>query len=891
MLIQLFTGLRGKMLLIVAIGMLLIFALIYFAAHVVLLESYTQLEEENALIQVSSAASLLKEQSLQLDNANTDYAHWDLMYQYAIDHNEEFTSSSVNNGTFVSLKINALFIIDSSGKTLNEKPIAIADSLIRATSLGGLMLDIKRKNTSGLLSTPEGIYIVSSVGISNTAVNKPSNGTIIMARLLDSSVLLHLNQILKTEVSLDPIQAKKLAEIAPELAKDGVAVKPLNDMQIAGFVALDDIGGNNKLILSTIGDRKIYQQGKASLNFIIWSLGLIGLILAVFSWLFDKLLLKRLQRLNSNVKKIGESTARNSRLEEQDGDDEINNLAHGINGMLHRIDESQQALEFEKERAEITLAGIADAVITSNNKGELTYMNAAAEQLSGMTLTEVNGKPLQNIFYLMSVDESISIESSWLTDLVNSVDEVSLKRADGQTFVLTKSASPLYDKDMMLYSTVTVLHDVSILRKLSTQISYQARHDQLTGLVNRYEFERRLQEAIDDSATEGSINCLAYFDLDRFKIVNDTSGHNAGDILLQQLASLLKQKVRSTDTLARLGGDEFALLLNGCDIDKAYQIIENLLQVVQDYRFTAEDKIYTIGASFGLTKISINETLTLSELFSTVDSACYAAKNAGGNRIHVYNYNDDTLKLRTSQQNWVARIQMALEKNQFVLYAQTFKGLTAHTEAHCELLIRLHGNDDKLHPPSAFLPAAERYRLMPQIDRWVINEALSIMARKGNAFKTVCAINLSGQSLSDEGLLKYIINKINYFNIKPDRLCFEITETAVISNIEQARKLMRDLRALGCRFSLDDFGSGMSSFAYLKNLEVDFLKIDGMFIQTLANNPINRAMAESINHIGHVMGLQTIAEFVETDEIIAELKKMGVDYAQGYGVAMPEPFE
>jgi diguanylate cyclase (GGDEF)-like protein len=491
----------------------------------------------------------------------------------------------------------------------------------------------------------------------------------------------------------------------------------------------------------------------------------------------------------------------------------------------------------------------------------------------------------------LAEDRITAVDSEWLTDSYSSQEEVVLKRADGEEFVIRKSASPLYDSDGHTFATVTVLHDVTMLRRLSNQLSFQARHDQLTGLINRYEFDRKTQVAIDDAATENRTHCLAYIDLDQFKIVNDTCGHMAGDVLLKQLSNHIKAKVRSSDTLARLGGDEFALLLMGCDLVKAQEIIEVLLQVVREYRFTFDDKVFKIGASVGITEISPHHNLNLSELLSTVDSACYTAKKEGGNRIHIYRSDDTDIKEHNNQLEWVSRIHLGLEKKQFVLYIQRMASLSEGAELHCELLIRMQSLDGSYYPPGYFLPAAERYHLMPKIDRWVVGEALAIIARKGPSFPYVCAINLSGQTLSEEGFLEYVVEQIKLHKVDTRRICFEITETSVIANLNKARQFMHALRDIGCRFSLDDFGSGLSSFAYLKNLEVDYLKIDGMFVKAIVNNKIDRAMVESINNVGHVMGLHTIAEYAENDEIINMLKEIGVDYAQGYGVAKPELFE
>ena len=348
--------------------------------------------------------------------------------------------------------------------------------------------------------------------------------------------------------------------------------------------------------------------------------------------------------------------------------------------------------------------------------------------------------------------------------------------------------------------------------------------------------------------------------------------------------------MRSADTLARLGGDEFAVLLMGCSLDKAQFLVNDILALIRDYRFSYDNKVFAVGASIGLTEVSYKQSLTLDELFAVADAACYKAKNSGGNLIQQYIPKNCQLKAHSQQFEWLSRINLGLENNQFVLYMQPIQSL-AGNEPHCEILVRMKGDGDQIYPPGVFLPVAERYKLMPKVDRWVVAQTFSILAGKGDDFPYLCAINLSGQTLSDVSFLAFVIDQLNRHEINPHRICFEITETAVISNLDKARHFMRSLREIGCRFSLDDFGSGLSSFAYLKNLEVDFLKIDGMFVKAIVNNRIDRAMVESINNVGHVMGLHTIAEFAENDEIIDMLKEIGVDYAQGYGVARPELFQ
>lgn len=900
-----FTSLRTKLVIMVAMGMLALFATQFTAARTLLFKGYSQLELDKTLIQIGSAVSLLQEQSQQLDGIVSDWAQWDDTYQHIITPDPAYIKSNYGPDTFRHLNINAIILVNLEGDVLFEngfdagsgQPWPIPKMIKQAAAKGGALLGSTSGDghVSGLFWTAEGIFFISAFDVLPSNGQGSANGRLIMARCINQTLMQHIEKILDAHITIETLasqdlSADRIAAVTQIRNQGGMAVTPLQDQEVAGYALMENIGGSDPLVVRTVGDRRIFEQGKFGLHFLLWSMVLITLLLVVFSWLLHKLVLSRLTRLSENVKCIGDSPAP-ARLQELSGNDELSSLAHGINGMLERLEQAQYALHFEKERAQATLAAIADAVITSDADRRITYMNKAAEYLTGVDLCEAKGKTLQSLFSLISEDKSAPIDSSWLIDPVNDFDEAVLNRTDGQDFVIRKSTASLRDPSGSYFGAVTVLHDVTAIRSLSKQLIFQARHDALTGLINRYEFDRIAQNAIEDISTEKPTHCLAYIDLDQFKVVNDTCGHMAGDMLLRQIASQLKDKMRGSDTLARLGGDEFAVLLTGCDLDKGYKVIMGLLQVVQGYRFTYDDKVFKIGASIGLTEITPYYSRTLSELLSTVDSACYAAKEEGGNRIHVFRPDDKDFKRHNCQLDWLSRIHQGLEKKQLVLYVQHMETLKVGAEQHCELLVRMQDDNGTLYPPGHFLPVAERYHLMPLIDRWVIREALSIIARKGANFTDICAINLSGQTLSSEGFLEYVIDLIKTSNVAPQRLCFEITETAVIANLDKARQFMRVLRQMGCRFSLDDFGSGLSSFAYLKNLDVDFLKIDGLFVKAIVNNKIDRAMVESINHVGHVMGLQNIAEFAENDDIINILKEIGVDYAQGYGVCKPELFQ
>ncbi len=465
-------------------------------------------------------------------------------------------------------------------------------------------------------------------------------------------------------------------------------------------------------------------------------------------------------------------------------------------------------------------------------------------------------------------------------------------RKDGSIVTLQNFVRVInWEGEQAIQSTVI---DVSEARSLSEQLAHQASHDALTGLFNRRAFERRLQQLLETARTEKIEHVLCYLDLDQFKVINDTCGHTAGDELLRQLGGWLAHQVRGPDTLARLGGDEFGILLERCTVAQAARVTAAVQKAIEGFRFQWSEKSFSIGASIGV--VSINEASEdMAGVLRMADAACYAAKDAGRNRVHVYREDDTELAKRRGEMHWVAVINQALEEDRFLLHCQAFVPLAggADQSEGYELLIRMEDEDGRVVAPGAFLPAAERYNLATKLDRWVVRKAFEWLRRHPQHLERVlvCSINLSGNSLGDDEFLEFVIRQLDESEIPPAKICFEITETAAIANLTSATHLIKALKELGCRFALDDFGSGLSSFAYLKNLPVDFLKIDGMFVKDMVDDPIDFAMVKAINDMGHVMGKKTIAEFVENDAILARLRALGVDYAQGYGVGVPLSIE
>jgi len=572
----------------------------------------------------------------------------------------------------------------------------------------------------------------------------------------------------------------------------------------------------------------------------------------------------------------------------------------GFIGILRDIDERKR-YEFElmeaKERALVTLESIGDAVITTDKEGFVQYLNPVAETLTGWSTEEAYNKPLPEVFDIYNEKTNKPVENPVIrclrdNTIIGLANHTILINRNGIRSAIEDSAAPIRDKQGNILGVILVFHDVSKARKMSEQLSWQASHDSLTGLINRLEFEVRLEKTLVDQDIETQ-NALLYVDLDQFKVVNDTCGHVAGDELLKQLSTLLKKHIRDIDTLSRLGGDEFGILLQQCPAQRANEIAEAIISDLNQFRFSWLDKAFSIGASIGLVPFSNHNNETITSLMTAADVACYAAKDAGRNRIHIYKIDDDELVQRHGEMQWVSQIQLALENNNFELYCQPIVS-TAENQSephHYEILIRMRNVENKFFSPMSFLPAAERYNLMPEIDRWVITNVIDQVTKYPLTQGTMIAINLSGNSLSDKNLLNFIISKIQQSSINAEQFCFEITETAAISNLSQASAFISILRKIGCKFSLDDFGSGLSSFTYLKNLKVDYLKIDGAFVKDMINDPIDRSMVEAINQIGHVMNIKTIAEFVEDRATFDALRNIGIDYAQGYYFSKPFPFE
>lgn len=561
-------------------------------------------------------------------------------------------------------------------------------------------------------------------------------------------------------------------------------------------------------------------------------------------------------------------------------------------GVFDDFTDKQQATEMLTKLSRVVDCSPHSVLITDVN-GVIEYVNPTFSSMTEYSAEEVLGqRAVHYQFSSLPFDEyrnlisSIRAGKEWSGVLEHTTKQ-------GEKYWAQTYIAPISDDSGVVTHFVGIQEDVTDAKEASEKLNYQASHDELTGLINRYSFERKLQSAIASAKQENAEHALCFLDLDQFKIINDTCGHIAGDELLRQLGAGLSNNIRQSDTLARLGGDEFAILLEYCNAHQALKMANAIREYIEDFQFAWQEHVFNVGVSIGVTKIN-QKTANATEALIHADSACYAAKDLGRNRVHVYATDDQQLTKRDGEFRWVQKINEALLDDRFILFAQPIQPVNTLNKGNIfEILVRYQGDNGEVIPPGAFLPAAERYNLSGRVDRWVVDNSIAWLMRNSEHLGELdhIAINLSGNSLGEDAMLGHIIKEIQNSGVPANKIQFEITETAAIANLIDAQMFISTLRDFGCAFALDDFGSGLSSFGYLKNLPVDTLKIDGMFVKDILDDEIDAAMVKSINDIGHVMGKKTVAEFVENQQIVERLQKIGVDYVQGYHIGKPVPLE
>jgi diguanylate cyclase (GGDEF)-like protein/PAS domain S-box-containing protein len=549
-----------------------------------------------------------------------------------------------------------------------------------------------------------------------------------------------------------------------------------------------------------------------------------------------------------------------------------------------------------KQQAQITLESIGEGVITTDTQGVIDYLNGAAEKLTGVLREQALGRRLNEL--MTFVDEADRKDlgdpvARCLADRrrVGLGRRALLVSTDGSREVSVElAASPIIGPGEIVAGAVVIMHDVSEIRGLTQRISYQAAHDALTGLVNRAEFERRLEASLEKGRADGVGHVLCYMDLDRFKAVNDTCGHLAGDNLLREVATLVRDQVRDSDVVARLGGDEFAMLLIGCPLEKARQIADDVCAAVRDYRFVWQDKTFTIGISIGLVETG-RDPVGIKDLLAAADSACYVAKQQGRGRVHVYSARDEMTARQRGDIQWLRLLQTALREGRFEIYTQPIIATAGRVKRGpaAEVLLRLADDDGRLVQPRQFLQAAERYQLMPAIDRWVVQTTLAAIGHGAIRLpdERSCTINLSGQSLAEPGFLEFVVESLDHSQVPPGRVAFEIAEGEVVERVELARRFIGVLHGMGCQFGIDDFGHGVGSFTTLRDLTIDYLKIDGAYTRDLRPANLNYQVVQAIMGLARLQGFKVVAEQVEAAADFEALRALGVDFIQGYFVERP----
>lgn len=574
-------------------------------------------------------------------------------------------------------------------------------------------------------------------------------------------------------------------------------------------------------------------------------------------------------------------------------EDEIGILVDAFNAMLETIEGKNKSLLDLKNNYQALYDNNPTMVFDLNLQGQILSVNQFGAKQIGLSVDDLRGVSILDFTH----PDDIAGSQAFFEQCVSYPHQVHKQEkrfiCDNGDVIWVRETARLVNARHQNKHLLSVCEDITETRRLADKIAYQASHDELTGLTNRRQFDIYVQDLVTLAKTDKSSHIMCYLDLDQFKVVNDTCGHLAGDELLRQLGELLRQHVRKTDVLARLGGDEFGILMAYCTKEQALITGDKLRNAIADFQFGWENRSFSISVSIGIAPID-HTCGNAVEILKEADAACYAAKEKGRNRVHIFSSTDEELAERQGEMQWVEKIRIGIEENRFQLYGQLIVPTDAREEGlHFETLLRYRDEHGNIIPPGAFLPAAERYNMAPALDRWVISKLFEYLRTESGFIDRLelCSVNMSGLSLSDENMLDFISEQFLKWQIPTHKICFEITETAAISNLSFAKHFIETLRTKGCLFSLDDFGSGLSSFAYLKNLPVDFLKIDGLFVKDILEDKIDWTMVKAINEVGHVMNKKTIAEFVENQQIFDLLTTLGVNYAQGYGIAKPVPLK
>ncbi|MEX0619248.1 MAG: EAL domain-containing protein [Pseudohongiellaceae bacterium] len=905
--------LRRKVLVHILAIMALTLCLFVFLSFLIL-RVYYDLESRQSLLDQERVENALRKEIVELRQIGMEWGEAGMLYalmhapydaQPFLDGALEVIAGSFNidKSALFSTDGNLIGARGTAPEGRGDLRLSESDSFLRAVFED----DTLRQHASasrfaaGFALLDGRIHLIIAQPVVENVDATVSGGSLVLGSEFDSGDMATLSDTMRQSMDVIPwgdfSANPENSELAERLLNQGqeLVLDPVSFTEMNGYTLFPDYRGDVAFVVKTTSQRINLRQAWRS----IWINGtvliaLFVLLIVYLLYFFDRNVLKRLQVISQSVIKL----VKNEALEERllvSGNDEFTDFTVAFNGVLDSLEDTQNTLKHEREKAVTTLASIGDAVITISTAGEVEYMNPVAEKLTRWSIAEARGKSLEQVF--SPTDHEGKLSLSLVQQCIKSDGGLSesdsnyLRDKYGKEIAIESIASPIRDADGETRGVVLVFRDVSEARDLQKTLAYQASHDTLTGLPNRREFERKLGLITSASRQTDKENHLLFIDLDRFKLVNDNCGHVTGDSVLVEIADIIKGHVRGDDMVARIGGDEFGILLVACNDVDAVKIAETIRESVSEYRFQSQGMYFTFGASVGVLNLSRHSEFGDGSALSAADSACMVAKNSGRNRIHVHKPEDDQ-ELEQRQNLWITRINEALENDRFLLFGQQIMDISGdeNVVTGYELLLRLQNSDGTLVSPGLFIPAAERYGLMVDIDKlvfgkfchWLFSNPLMLESDK------VFFLNLSGQSLGDETFAASLIRLLDESGIPPGKICFEITETAAIRSLSNARSFMDQLREKGCQLALDDFGSGLSSFAYLKQLPVDLVKIDGAFIKSMASSSMDRALVASMNDIAHIRGLKTIAEYVEDSAILQSVREMGIDYAQGYFLHSPQ---
>ncbi len=914
-------GLRIKTLLVVGITVAGLLALLFVTVRPTLLWEFEQLERTAAAGDAVRAANALNDDVRQLDRIASDLAPRDDTYRFMRDRDPAFVESSLAEESLVSLGVNALLLLDQSGGLVRADFIDL-DLGVRSTVDTDVVRAVlaarslrrpqdPRGNVYGLLAGPRWPMLVAARSVTSSDMYSPPNGTLVLIRYLDQIEEERLAAVTGLSIASFPVHDRPLPEdvrrARTALEQTGtVWVQPLSSDRLGAYAEIAGIDGAPAIILRADLPRDIYWQGRSAGFDLGVSLVILGMAAtASVFFVIDRGVLARLSTLSRQVARIGATSDASARVTLR-GADELSELAGGVNGMLsalessegevrrardeleRRVEERTERLGASEARYRLLIERMADAVFSVDLEGAIAFVNERAAELTGLPADRLEGVPFRDLLTPSSVQEydrvmRVEVDPSDTFEL-----EARLARNGGRDapFVELRGAWLVNDAGV-LSGAQWIVRDIAERKRFEDQLVHMASHDHLTGLYNRRFFESALERELAEVRRKGGVGAVLWLDVDDFKDVNDSLGHRAGDEVLVEIAEQLRKQVRESNVLCRLGGDEFAVLLSDVDRTEAEAAAARVLTAINSHTFYVDSHAVRVTASIGLVAYP-EQGSTGEDLLANADVAMYLAKESGRSRVHVHQSDENSREDVRSRFEWSERIAAALREDRFLVYAQPVTDLRSGSVHRLELLIRMLGDGDEIIPPAEFLAAAERLGLVRDIDRWMVRQAVDVLGRnRDNGLEL--EVNLSGKAFGDPELLSRVESSLRAARVRPARLGFEITETAAIADITRAKAFTSTLQELGCRFSLDDFGSGFSSFYYLKHLPIDCLKIDGSFIRGLSHSDEDRHLVRGMVELCRGLGIEVAAEYVEDEVTLGLVKELGMDYAQGYHLGRPVP--